>query len=355
MSTWRQGLGYLLALSLLLVSLIGLTACRSTGTYSATFLDSFDTVLTVTVGASDHIAADKIISDVHTIVTDLHARFDIYNPHTFDDGTVGLYDVNRAAGNGEALPVHEDILALLRLGQEMYALSQGQVNVMMGAVLRLWHDARMAGDRLPDSNALEEAGGHCAIESLVIEENVGTGGARVSITDPNASIDVGAIAKGYVMDRVLAYARVEGVASMLVNLGGHVLAIGNHPDGDPWQVSVPDPREEGAFMRFDVTDASIVTSGDYERVFTLDGVAYHHLIDPITGYPATTYRAVTVILPHALTREADGYSTSLFFLSHEEGAALLTAAAAQMDGARDVVRAVWFSADGETFTYPNGG
>ena len=70
MSTWRQGLGYLLALSLLLVSLIGLTACRSTGTYSATFLDSFDTVLTVTVGASDHIAADKIISDVHTIVTD---------------------------------------------------------------------------------------------------------------------------------------------------------------------------------------------------------------------------------------------------------------------------------------------
>lgn len=108
-------------------------------------------------------------------------------------------------------------------------------------------------------------------------------------------------------------------------------------------------------MRFDVTDASIVTSGDYERVFTLDGVAYHHLIDPITGYPATTYRAVTVILPHALTREADGYSTSLFLLSHEEGAALLTAAAAQMDGARDVVRAVWFSADGETFTYPNGG
>ncbi len=352
MRTCRQGLGYLLALSCLLGCLASLTACRRMGTYSATFLDSFDTVLTITVGAEDRASANETITAVHALVTGLHARFDIYTPHAAADGTVGLYDINRAAGSGEALPVNADVLNLLRLGQKMYAHSEGQVNIMMGAVLRLWHDARAAEDRLPATEDLRIAGMHCAMESLAIQENTATGGAFVSITDPAASLDVGAIAKGYVMDRVLAYARTAGVTSLLVNLGGHVLAVGNHPDGKPWRVTVPDPRETGKFMNFDVTDASVVTSGDYERVFTVDGVAYHHLVDPTTGYPATTHRAVTVILPHALTAEADGYSTALFLLPHEKGEALLREVANEAGVAIDTMRAIWLMPNGETFTYP---
>ena len=312
-----------LAMGLLLVSILPtvmLTSCGRRGAYTSTYLDVFDTVLTVTVGADSHEDAAAVTTAIHDIALDLHRRFDIY--HTYD-GITNLCDVNRAAG-GDPVKVDIDILSLLQMGRAVYLRSQGTVNVMIGALTSLWHDARIAGGPIPDPAALDAACTHISIDALVIDWESHT----VAITDPRASLDVGALAKGYVMKQVQEYARREGIDSLLVNLGGHILALGNHPDGDAWRVSVARPGDTP--LSLSVTDASVVTSADNQRTFRVDGVDYHHIIDPATAYPATAHRSVTILVPLPHTAEADAYSTALFILPDADGRSLLD----EIDGAR---------------------
>ena len=307
-----------LAMGLLLVAILPtvmMTACSHRGAYTATYLDVFDTVLTVTVGADSHEDAATATAAIHDIALDLHRRFDIY--HTYD-GLTNLCDVNRAAGSAP-VEVDTDILSLLQMGRDIYLRTDGTVNIMIGALTAHWHDARIAGGPLPDPAVLAAAREHISIDALVLDPATHT----VAITDPAASLDVGAIAKGYVMKQVQEYARQKGIDSLLVNLGGHVLAIGNHPDGDPWSVSVA--RPDGIPLSLTVTDASVVTSADNQRTFEVDGTAYHHIIDPTTAYPATTHRSVTIRVPLTHTAEADAYSTALFILSDVDGQEMLAA------------------------------
>lgn len=287
--------------------------CGRPGAYSTTYLDVFDTVLTVTVGSESRDEALEQTAAIHDIALDLHRLFDIY--HTYD-GLANLRTVNASAG-GSPVAVDVDILNLLTMGKAIYLRSGGTVNIMMGAVTSLWHNARTAGNALPDPAALMAARDHSSIDSLVIDWETGT----VAITDPAASLDVGAIAKGYVLERIRQYAKEAGLPSLLVNLGGQILALGNHPDGDPWQVQVHTPG--GQDTTLSVTDGVVVTSADDQRTFTVDGVAYHHIIDPATGYPSTAHRSVTLLMPLSHTDKSDGYSTALFLLSDEAGEKLL--------------------------------
>ncbi len=314
-----------------------LVSCARLGTYTTTYLDTFDTVLTITVGAHSREQATAWTVAIHDRIRALHEQFDIYHHH---DGMTNLYDVNAAAGAGRPLTVSDDIIALLQLGRELCAVSGGQVNICMGAVLRLWHEARAAGDTLPDADALSEAlTEHSSPEALVVDEDART----VYIRDPQASLDVGAVAKGYVMAEIQAYAAEVGIESLLVNLGGHVLAVGHHPDGDSWTVAVRNPMDGTVLDTLAVTNASVVTSGDDQRSYTVDGQSYHHLIDATTAYPAQYHHAVTVVLPLSRTAEADGYSTALFLLPTDEGQALLT----DVPGAT----AIWVEPDGQVVRY----
>ena len=301
---------------LLLVS--GLSACGGETTYASTYYDAFDTVMTVHVPASSRSDAEAIAEDIHELVLALHREFDIY--HTYE-GTHNLKTLNDRAGDGTPIPLSEDVLSLLALGKEIYAASDGKVNICMGAVLSLWHSARDGGKELPSDEALQSAAAHTSPDSLVIDREAGT----AYLTDPLASVDVGAIAKGYVSDRVLAYAKESGVESLLFDLGGHVLAIGHKPGGSAWTVQVRDPEDGGAYTTLEVVDASVVTSGNDQRYLEVDGVRYHHLIDPDTLYPASYHSATTVIVPLAYTAQADGLSTATFLSTRETGERLLRA------------------------------
>lgn len=331
----------LCAFLIAVAALPSMTACGRVA-YTTTYLDVFDTVLTVTVGASDRAAATAVTTAIHSLVLDLHRQFDIY--HTYE-GLMNLKTVNDRAGDGTAIPVGDDIIQLLLMGKEIYDLSDGKVNILLGAVLTQWHDCRAAGDRIPDPAALTAAlASHCDPDALVIDPTAGT----VRITDPAASLDVGAIAKGYAAARIQQYAAEQGITSLLVNLGGHVLAIGRHPDGNPWTVAVRNPADGSTLCTLEVENASVVTSGDDQRTYTVDGVAYHHLIDPATGYPATLHRAVTVLVPLDHTAAADGLSTALFLLPQADGAALTVA--------YDGTQALWVEPDGTVIStqgWPN--
>lgn len=302
----------------------------------ASFTDLFDTSSTVTVyGVGEADFAGQIAA-LKEELTAYHQLCDIYHPY---DGVTNLYDLNRAGG--KALVLDDRLLDVLEYGQKAYDETLGRVNICMGAVLSLWHTCREnAGEHpetaaLPDQAALDEAMAHTDIRALVIDREAHT--AR--LTDKSVTVDVGAIAKGYAVERAARFAREElGWTSAVLNIGGNIRVIGQKGDGG-FRIGVQNPDTASAkayIAKVTVSDRSVVTSGDYQRFFTVDGVRYAHIIDPATGYPAAYCKAVTVIC--ADSGRADMLSTALFATPLEDALAW----ADSLDG----VEAIFVAQDG---------
>ena len=307
--------------------------------YNATFLTLFDTVTTIVGFAESEEEFRARAQSVHDELMTYHRLFDIYNDY---DGINNLKTINDNAG---IAPVEVDrvIIDLLLDCKEYYSLTGGVVNVAMGSVLHLWHEARNDGlddplnAYLPDFDALEDAAEHISMDSVVIDESAGT----VFISDPQTRLDVGAIAKGWATERAARNAS----AGLLISVGGNVRATGaKDENGTPWVVGIQDPDDAEQYLHSIYVYAergSVVTSGDYQRTYAVDGTLYHHIIDPETLYPATLWRSVTIVC--ADSGAADALSTALFLMDYESGLALL----AQFDA-----EAVWVAPDGTLFYSP---
>ena len=200
----------------------------------------------------------------------------------------------------------------------MCAVSGGLVGVTGGSAVRRgnFHEGAVPG-RAEVGRALA----HVDWRALRVSEAGGPGGSWAQLADPQAAVDVGGIAKGWIADRLSARLAEHGLDSFVVNLGGNVMARGQKPDGSPWRVGLQDPRDQGSPLgAVTVRDASAVTSGVYERCFERDGVFYHHILDPKTGFPVETDAAgATVVARRSI--DAEGYSTTLLALGHERGLA----------------------------------
>lgn len=306
--------------------------------YNATFLTLFDTVTVITGRAeSQEVFAEKAQA-IHDELLVYHQLFDIYNDY---EGLNNLKTVNDNAG---LAPVQVDgkIIALLQDCKAYYDLTGGRVNAAMGSVLQLWHEARNDGlddpanAYLPKETALQEAAEHMDMAALVIDEEA----SAVFLTDPAARLDVGAIAKGWSAQRVCENAP-EG---LLISVGGNVCATGpKDEEGTPWVVGVQDPDGGDAYLHtLYLTKGSLVTSGDYQRAYVVDGELYHHIIDPDTLYPSEYWRSVTIVCDDSGL--ADALSTALFLLPQEEGQKLLDSCGAM---------AMWVDPEG-TILYSPG-
>ena len=198
------------------------------------------------------------------------------------------------------------------------------MNVMMGSVLTLWHNAREAASEdpknayVPAEEDLAEAAKHTDISLLELDEENNT----VRISDPLASIDVGALGKGYATEMAAQKAETLGCESYVLNVGGNIRIIGTRPDGTGWKTGVRDPKnpDSNYCAKLLLADTSCVTSGIYERYFTVDGVRYHHIIDKDTLYPSTLFTSVTVVTKNSGL--ADALSTALFCMPLADGEAL---------------------------------
>ena len=305
--------------------------------HQATFLDVFDTVTTVSGVTDSEETFRQRVGQIHDVLMRYHQLFDIYNAYP---GINNLKTVNDHAGIG---PVQADgeVIRLLLDCRDYYELTDHAVNAAMGSVLNLWHEARTAGlddpehAALPEEAALQNAAAHTDWAAVEIDEEAGT----VFITDPELRLDVGAVAKGWAAQRA-AEATPEG---FLISVGGNVCATGPKDDsGTPWVVGItnPDGGSEYLHTLYD-TDSAIVTSGDYQRYYVVDGEIYHHIIDPATLYPAGRFCSVTVICRDSGL--ADALSTALFVLPREEGEGL----AAKCDA-----EAMWVDLDGNRFYTP---
>lgn len=315
----------------MLFSLVGCASAKQRFQY--TYLDAFDTVTVLHLYADTQETADAWAGQLHAEMLRLHSMFTIYENA---DQFANLKTVNDASG--QEISVTEEILSLLRLGKKAYTLTDGKVNMAMGSVLQLWHDARAASLEdpqnayLPDAAALAAAAKHTDIDSVVLNETDST----VQLTDEEVALDVGAFAKGYAVQLLAEYAKELGVTSALISVGGNVVAIGDKA-GQPFLIGVEDPADpQTHLLVVEAKDCAVVTSGNYQRYFTVDGVRYHHLIDPATMQPANYWASVTVLGPGS--GMADVLSTALFLLPQAEGAALLETMSAY--------EAVWVSSEG---------
>lgn len=310
----------------LLLAMVFLTGCAAPAPvqtadkkqYTVTFLTLFDTVTSVVGYGETEEEFRETANDLRDELEIYHQLFDIYNDY---EGVNNIKTINDQAGIAP-VKVDERLIEFLLDCREYYELTDGRVNVAMGSVLYLWHEERDAGiydpesARLPKEEALKEAAKHCSFDTIVIDEENST----VFIEDENQRLDVGAVAKGWATEKVCENAP----SGLLVSVGGNVRATGPKPEKNtPWVVGIQSPEGEANdhLHTIYVEQESVVTSGDYQRYYVVDGKEYHHIIDPDTLYPAEKWKAVSVVCEDSGL--ADALSTALFLLSQEEGQKLL--------------------------------
>ena len=198
------------------------------------------------------------------------------------------------------------------------AESEGAFDITVGPAVRLWN---FHEGTVPDDGALAEAVRHVDWRALKLWEEGGACFAQLA--DPDAAVDAGGIAKGWIADALVAAMEAHGLSGTIVNLGGNVAVSGTKPTGDPWRVGIRDPRDPSQLIgAVPLVAGSAVTSGVYERCFTApDGTFYHHILDPRTGRPVETDVAGVTVICEAST-DAEGFSTTLLALGLKRGLAL---------------------------------
>lgn len=295
-----------------------------------TFFDTVSYVYSYTDDTQEAFAENcKEVSD---ILGKYHKLFDIYYEHS---GVVNLRTLNLNAG-GEPMKVDRELIDFLLYAKELYTLTGGEMNVMMGSVLRIWHDCREEGKRIPTDAELTEANKHTDISLLEIDEV----NCTVRIADPNASIDVGALGKGYATELAAKHLESKGIKSYVLNIGGNIRIIGEKPDGSGWDTGIKNPKDPSTYsMYLTISNTSCVTSGDYERYYTVNGERYHHIIDKDTLMPAKHFSSVCILTPDSGL--ADALSTALFSMSYEDGLALVN----RIGG----VEVIWITSDGTIY------
>lgn len=225
-------------------------------------------------------------------------------------------DVARLSLSAEPLEVSADTATVLTLGLEIAQASQGAFDLTLGRLKDLW-DIEGEAPQVPDDEAIAAALGGIGPDALRLQ------GRMVDKAAPHLAVDLGGIAKGYAIDRAIAILREAGIENASVNAGGDLRLLGRRGER-PWRIGIRHPRSaEELLATLELTDRAVVTSGDYERYFELDGLRYHHLFDPRSGRPARLVRSVTLVADSALL--ADALATAVFVLGPEAGMKLLSA------------------------------
>lgn len=254
-----------------------------------------------------------------------------------------LYQLNHrelmpVAGTTDTYQVSASLAELVRKGLYYSELSDGAFDIAIEPLTSLW-DFTAEDPQVPEDSLIQEALSKCDYHNIsVSDENTNDtttddGRANNSDTDNNnansnqitlkttdTAIELGAIAKGYIADRLKDYLLSQNVKSAIINLGGNVLCIGGKPDGSSFKIGIQKPfadRSETIAV-MDIKDKSVVSSGIYERCFEQDGTLYHHLLNPETGYPYDNgLIAVTIISDESV--DGDALSTTCFALGLEDG------------------------------------
>lgn len=283
---------------------------------------ALDTVISIQIYDSRD---ESLLEHCQTMCEEYEAKFS----RTIESSEIS--QINAAAG--APVEVSKDTVTLIKKGIYYGDMSDGAFDITIGSVSSLW-DFKTDEPAIPSQEAIAEAVKHVDYTKIQIDGNT------VRLLDSAAKLDLGAIAKGYIADRIKDYLEEEGVRHALINLGGNVLAIGGKLDGSSFNIGIQKPfdTEGEPITSVSLKDKSVVTSGTYQRYFEKDGILYHHILNPDTGSPCNNgLSSVTIITDSSLT--ADALSTTCFLLGPEEGMKLIN----QLDN----VDAIFINTDNE--------
>lgn len=236
---------------------------------------------------------------------------------SYSVATSDVARLNAAAGQGRVQLAPETITVLVA-AQRMAEISQGRFDVTIAPLVDLWGFRPDVVQSVPAASEIVEALKLVDYRQLAVYP----ASNEAELLRAGMRVDLGAIAKGYVVDRVAAVLREHGVVSAVLDVGGNVYALGLRPEGSAWRVGLQHPRTTDQLLGvLPMTDRSVATSGDYQRFFVVGEDRYHHLLDPTTGYPSAGIASISIVAPTGL--EADAVSTAAFVLGREAGMALV--------------------------------
>jgi thiamine biosynthesis lipoprotein len=292
-----------------LALLFFLSRSSSTGRIFKETRPSMYTVVSITVVSASEDQARKTINASFDELDRLATLLNFYS----DASEISM--INRHAGD-KPVKVSRDTLDILEKAVYVSEMTEGAFDVTVGPLVKLWDIQHKV---IPDRKSIEEKLQIVGYKNIVIDKAAST----VFIKRKGGQIDLGGIIKGYAVDKVVGVLHKNGIKSGVVTVGGEIRALGRKPDGTSWLLGVQNPRQKGpddqVIATLELSDKALSTSGDYIRYFEKDGVRYHHLLDPKTGYPSHQCGSATIVADDNTT--TDGFS-KLFILGPEKGLAV---------------------------------
>ena len=286
--------------SIWLLCLLATACTQQTGPVFHDQILAFGTVIDITIDGVEPAMAEQASAELEQLLLGWHRTW-----HAWEPGP--LTRVNNSLAAGTTVQVDAAVLPLINEANRLSDLSNGLFNPLLGRLLALWG---FQGNPLPEGALPKPADIESWLTQAPAVSDITMEGDRISSRNPLAAYDLGGFAKGYAIDRCIEHLRSRGIEHAIINSGGDLRAIGTRSDRR-WRIGIRHPREDSIIASINTDgDDSVFTSGDYERLFNVEDVRYHHILDPRTGYPATGTSAVTVVHDNAAL--ADAAATALF-------------------------------------------
>jgi thiamine biosynthesis lipoprotein len=267
--------------------------------------EMMSTKVTITLAGTDETTLGGLADEAFAFMRALSSKFNIYDPAS---------EVSRlnAGGAGKPVRVSPELAEVLRAAATAHQNTDGYFDVTVRPLVLLWKEAKRTGT-LPTEEQLRKT------RSLVGFANVSLSGDMVAFRKPGISVDLGGIAKGYLVHRTTELLKQRGVKAGIVDAGGDLYAWGKKPDGGKWRIGIQHPRDGKTVLKvLEIEDRAVLTSGDYERYFIRDGRRYSHIINPFTGMPDSDVVSITIVSPDLMS--IDGLSAGLLAMGSARAA-----------------------------------
>lgn len=293
----------------LLAGQLYLSFFKSREYHSDEFL--MDTLVSISTYGTD---TDLLQQATQDAFAEMRRLSDLTNRFVVEGSTVERSDVariNEMAGIS-AVKVNEDVFAMLKAAKEYSVMTNGAFDLTIGPLMDLWGFGSPK-QHVPTPEELQKTLGLVDWGKLILDEKNRT----VFLAQRGMSLDLGAVAKGYAVEKAALVLQEKGIENALINAGGNIRVLGAKKENQPWKIGIQDPRDSSELLAIlNLENGSAVTSGDYNRTFTVENKQYHHIVSPLTGYPAEFNMSVTVITPDSF--QGDLLSTALFLLDSED-------------------------------------
>ena len=307
----KYSLKTIIILVLMLLLIFNILGCSGENKYEKTvFL--MDTKVDITIYGNG-MSNKQYLQLANEIENEMKRLESIFSCHIAGSD---IKRINEAAGQ-EPVEVRPETVFVLQKALEVAEISGGAFDPTVAPLLDLW-GFKTDEPGVPSQNDLNEALQLVNYKEVEIDETSST----VFLPQPGMKIDLGGIAKGYIVDQGLKIADDSSASALFINAGGDISVAGTKPSGETWKIAIQDPLESQKLTAvLDVGEGSIATSGDYQRFFEVDGEKYHHIIDPKTGYPVVDISSVSILAPDTIM--ADALSTAVFVSGLQDGMELL--------------------------------